>query len=241
MLGKLLLALLLSAAAWGEIRPARPSTDAWQPGEVRLCSWNVHRFRGPNRQGAPDQQEQILQELRNRACDVVLLQQVPTAETQTVADRLGLRGYAYEMIPGQSLMMLLHPALLVVREDHVSFGERAAQFLDARTPQGETFHLWNCHLASGPREVHGEERLGQLAKLLEYLKPVALGGGDLNDEEIAEKLQEKGYQIQGDRLDWLTALGPGRLEGTVFKNLRDQNDSEVALSDHPLVVGTYRY
>lgn len=267
MLGRVLFWLCLLVLTAGAepnrvLRPAQPAADPLPPGEMQFCSWNLHHFRGPTRQGAPQQGEQMLDELRGRGCEVVLLQEVPADQAQRVADRLGMVAYLAETLPGQAMMLLVHPDLRVLHQERVwvygdeSFLPRHAQaepperqLLEPRslqlvrltTPDGQELLFWNTHLTSGPDALYASHRRAQLELCLKYHRGVVLGGGDLNSEEPAEELRQRGYQLGGLRLDWLTALGPGRLETTVLDRLRDRNDDEVRLSDHPLVLANYRF
>jgi len=120
----LLLALLAVTGLFGSasrlVEPAQVESGAACPdGRLRVVNWNVHRFRGADRQGAPPQQHQILEELDEERADVYLLQEIPPGLERVTVDTLGMPGYQSLTLPDKSALVLLHPDLKVLENRRV--------------------------------------------------------------------------------------------------------------------------
>lgn len=286
MPGKPLLLLLLAVA--GLFAPASRLVEprevepwpACPEGRLRVVNWNVHRFRGPDRQGARAQQHQILEELDEQRADVYLLQEIPPGLEQVTVDTLGMPGYQSLTLPDKSALVLIHPALKVLENRRVwlfprpepgdeaeaqaaladyqrythqqmerqYFEPRTAQIFVIATPSGQRLKLFHVHLTSGPADYRlegrpslAELRLEQARLLFPLLEEGGLpvvGGGDFNGPEVAAEFRARGYEVGGRQLDWLVARGIDQGEVDVAI-LKDEQNDELRLSDHPLMRAEY--
>lgn len=171
--------------------PAGPNPPEATP--VRLATYNVHHFRGRDTQEGrgPDQFDAILAALRDQACQVYLLQEVPPEVAATVSERMGMVGYYARTTRGQGNLVLVHPTWEVLDQQRVIVnggfeagdvpGCREAlaaysaltgqerQLAEPRSLQilklrggGRDLVVWNTHLTAGGAEAYEQRRWEEL-------------------------------------------------------------------------------